>query len=209
MTKLNIKRNMPVSLKAKKELVKRLLQVDFLTDKEKDILKMRLGMEGYKASILQEIGDKYGITRERVRQIGVSIVRKVKKNMPEETVIANKLFAKAWNPKYLIKKQQVARRKAASRRKKFIIRNKYKNLVGFIEEFSHTGKGKERIDQLFKELRLSYRRNKSLFDSYLVEELKSLRRRYIGIKQAGIRPLPPEEERPGVAEGSTDQDEIS
>lgn len=218
---------MSVSVKAKRELVERLLSVGFLTDREKDILKMRLGMESYKAFTLQEIGDKYGITRERVRQIGVSIVRRIKKNMPEETVVASNLFVKTWIPKYLAKKQQAAHRKAASRRKKSIIRNKYKSLVGFITEFSHTGKGKERIDQLFKELRLSYRRNKSLFDSYLIEELRQWRKRYTELKRAGVRPIPtkelPAEEEKGAVEerppdtsevppdtpGPTGQDEIS
>lgn len=211
---------MSISTKAKKELVERLLTVDFVTDREKDILKMRLGMEGYLSSTLQEIGDKYGITRERVRQIGASIVRRIKKNMPQEAVVAGSLFAKAWTPKYLIKKQQAARRKAASRRKKSIIRNKYKDLVGFITEFSHTGEGKERIDQLFKELRLSYRRNKSLFDPYLVSELKQWRRRYMEMKKALVHPLHTEqklpaveekgsEERPPTIEGPTSQDQIS
>lgn len=201
-------------LKAKKALVERLLQVNFLTDREKDILKMRLGMEGYTSSTLQEIANKYNITRERVRQIGASIVRRVKKNMPEETAVANSLFVKAWIPKYLVKKQQAARRRAASRRKKSIIRNKYKNLVGLITEFSHTGKGKEKIDQLFKELRLNYRRNKSLFEPYLVEELKQWRTRYAEIKRAGVPTLPPKEEKeiergPATPEGTTDQGETS
>lgn len=194
---------MSISLKAKKELVERLLQVSFLTDREKDILKMRLGIGEYSATTLQEIGNKYGITRERVRQIGSSIVRRIKKNMPEEDIVAGTLFSKSWTPKYLVKKQHAARRKAASRRKKFIIKNKYKNLVDFITEFSRTGRGKERIDQLFKELRISYRRNKSLFDPYLVAELKQWRRRYIEMKQRGI------EKKPDISMGPTDQGQIS
>lgn len=205
-------------------MAERLLQVDFLTDREKDILKMRLGMEGYPNCTLQEIGDKYSISRERVRQIGTGIVYRIKKNMPEETLVANNLFVKAWIPRYLIKKQQTAHRKAAIRRKKAIIRNKYKNLIGLIVEFSRTGKGKERIDRLFKKLRLSYRRNKSLFEPYLVEELKRWRKQYMGIKRAGIRPLLPEgesrseaparrrreaEKRSSITEGIIDQGEIS
>ena len=175
---------------------------------------MRLGIGEYSASTLQEIGDKYGITRERVRQIGASIVRRIKKNMPEQDIVAGTLFGKSWTPKYLVKKQHAARRKAASRRKKSIIKNKYKNLVEFITKFSHTGEGKERIDQLFKELRISYRRNKSLFDPYLVTELKEWRRRYMEMKQRGIYHLPVEQEKeiekkPEISMGPTDQGEIS
>lgn len=204
---------MSISQKSKKDLIEHLLNAGFLTDREKDILKMRVGIEGYQASTLQEIGDKYSITRERVRQIGASIVRRVKKNDPSETQIVSSLFTKAWVPKYLVKKRKAVRRRAGIRRKKTIIRGRYKKLVSFIIEFSHTGHGKEKIDEYFKELRISYRRNKSLFEPYLVSELKRWRKRYMEIKRTGTYPSPEEglenKEEESTNNNLTDQGEIS
>lgn len=174
------------ALKIKQQLLESLLQVEFLTDREKDMLQMRLGLGGYPCATLQKIGDKYGITRERVRQIGNSIVRRIKKHMPDQTQIASKLFTKSWEPKYMAKKKQIAVRKAVIRRNRSLIRKKYQKLVEQIIEFSRTGQGKETIDGLFKELRLKYRRNKSLFEVYLVDELKRWRQRYMEVKRKGI-----------------------
>ncbi len=182
---------MPISIKSKIKLAEQLLQVDFLTDREKDILKMRLGIGGYHCCTLQEIGDKYGITRERVRQIGSAIARRTKKHIPDQAITASKLFSKAWEPKYMARKKQIALRKAVIRRNRSLVRKKYQKLVESIVEFSKSGEGKQKIDALFKELRIKYRRNKSLFDDYLVDELKRWRQRYIEIKRKGVAPSAP------------------
>jgi hypothetical protein len=159
------------------------LQVGFLKEREKDILKARLGLEGCEPCTLQEIGDKYGITRERVRQIGVAIVGKAKKILPEEKGLTRNLFIKAWEPKYLEKERRLIRRRAIIKRNRTIVRNKCKKLAGFIEEFSITREGKENISKLFKELRIKYRRNKSLFEPDVVTQLKNLRQRWAEVRK--------------------------
>lgn len=166
------------------ELANRLLQADFLKEREKDILKARLGLEGYQPCTLQEIGDRHGITRERVRQIGVAIVRKVKKFLPEEKVLVRKLFVKAWEPKYLSKERYLIRRRAVIKRKRTIVRNKCKKLASLIEEFSVKKEGKDRINKLFKELRVKYRRNKSLFEPDVVTQMKNLRQYWAQVRRS-------------------------
>lgn len=174
---------MITSIKTTEKLAEKLLEMDFLTDREKDMLKMRVGIDGYSSATLQEIGDKYGITRERVRQIGNSIIRRIKKHLPDQSKLAIKLFSKAWMPKYMVRKKQVASKKAVIQRNRTLVKKKYKQLVEYIVEFSKTGEGKAEIDSLFKELRIKYRKNKSLFEAYLVDELKRWRKRYTEIKK--------------------------
>jgi RNA polymerase sigma-32 factor len=53
-----------------------------LNDKEKDILYDRLLAE--KPLTLREIGEKYGITRERVRQIEARLLKKLKEHLSQE-----------------------------------------------------------------------------------------------------------------------------
>lgn len=169
---------MTIGKKAKYVLAGQLLQASFLNEREKDILKARLGLESREPATLQEIGDKYSITRERVRQIGAAIVRKTKKFLPEQRYLAKKLFEKTWEPKYLAKEHRLILRRAIIKRNRTIVRNKCRKLAGLIEEFSTTRTGKEKIAKLFKQLRIKFRRNKSLFEPDVVIELKSLRQRW-------------------------------
>lgn len=48
-----------------------------LTEKEYDILSHRFGLDGQGEYKLQEIGDKYGVSRERIRQIEKGAVEKL------------------------------------------------------------------------------------------------------------------------------------
>lgn len=169
---------MIVSKKARYDFAKKLLDVDFLNEREKDIMIIRLGLNGNEPGTLQGIGEKYNISRERVRQIGTAIIRKAKKHLPEEKTIANKLFVKAWEPKYLVKERRVNRRRSAIKRNKTLIKYKCKKLANMINEFSTTRDGKDNIKKLFKELRIKYRKNKSLFEPALVNEIKSLRQTF-------------------------------
>jgi len=50
----------------KQQILKRM---DILTEREREILKDRFGLNGRVSHTLQAVGDKYHITRERVRQI--------------------------------------------------------------------------------------------------------------------------------------------
>lgn len=180
---------MSISKKKKYELANKLLQAVFLNDREKDILKMRLGLEGYVPSTLQEIGEKYGISRERVRQLGAAIAKKAKRNLPETKAFASKLFSKTWEPKYLAKERYLIRRRGVIKRNRTLVRNKVKLVRVLIDEFSITRIGKEKIAGVFKSLRIKYRRNKSLFDPDLVIEIKQLRQHWKEVKRS--KPVPP------------------
>lgn len=48
-----------------------------LPPKERDIVKRRFGMDGYPAQTLGEIGDEYGVTRERIRQLEARALRRL------------------------------------------------------------------------------------------------------------------------------------
>ena len=50
-----------------------------LTDREKDIIRMFFGI-GCREMTLEEIGDKFGLTRERVRQIKEKAIRRLRQN---------------------------------------------------------------------------------------------------------------------------------
>ena len=49
-----------------------------LTKKEKEIIRLRYGFTNGKAMTLEEIGQQYGVTRERIRQIEAKAIKKLK-----------------------------------------------------------------------------------------------------------------------------------
>ena len=51
---------------------------DCLTPRSKQIIELRYGLLGGKPKTLQQIGDMFGISRERVRQIERKVLRKLK-----------------------------------------------------------------------------------------------------------------------------------
>jgi RNA polymerase primary sigma factor len=50
-----------------------------LSDREKEIIQMFFGI-GMQEMTLEEIGDRFGLTRERVRQIKEKAIRRLKQN---------------------------------------------------------------------------------------------------------------------------------
>ena len=52
--------------------------ISTLSPKEGDIIKMFFGLEGYPTMTLDEIGEKFDLTRERVRQIKEKAIRRLK-----------------------------------------------------------------------------------------------------------------------------------
>lgn len=61
-----------------KEQVKDMLGV--LTDREQKILKMRFGLEDGKSHTLEEVGQEFSVTRERIRQIEAKALSKLRKH---------------------------------------------------------------------------------------------------------------------------------
>lgn len=61
-----------------KEEVKELLET--LSEREREVIRLRYGLEDGKAQTLEEIGGQLGVTRERVRQIEARAMEKLRKN---------------------------------------------------------------------------------------------------------------------------------
>ncbi|XVQ86478.1 sigma-70 family RNA polymerase sigma factor [Microbispora siamensis] len=55
-----------------------------LPDKEADILRRHLGLNGDEPQTLDQIGHHYGVTRERIRQIEVKALERIRELLPEE-----------------------------------------------------------------------------------------------------------------------------
>lgn len=66
------------SIQLLKEQVKDMLSV--LTEREQKILKMRFGLEDGKSHTLEEVGQEFSVTRERIRQIEAKALSKLRKH---------------------------------------------------------------------------------------------------------------------------------
>ncbi len=62
------------------ELLKRAISaaLDSLDQREANVLRMRYGLDGYRAHTLEEVGLAFNVTRERIRQIEAKALRKLK-----------------------------------------------------------------------------------------------------------------------------------
>lgn len=58
--------------------------LNVLKPREKEILKLRYGLDGYEIHTLEEIGQKFNITRERVRQIEKKTLQNLKNRFSDE-----------------------------------------------------------------------------------------------------------------------------
>ncbi|MGM0420379.1 MAG: RNA polymerase sigma factor RpoD [Bacillota bacterium] len=67
-------------LLASSELLKDQLDevLDTLTDREKRVLELRYGLEDGRQRTLEEVGNEFGVTRERIRQIQAKALRKLR-----------------------------------------------------------------------------------------------------------------------------------
>lgn len=55
--------------------------LDLLESREADIIRLRFGLEGLDPMTLEEVGEKIGVTRERVRQLQEQALRELRKSM--------------------------------------------------------------------------------------------------------------------------------
>lgn len=55
-----------------------------LTDKERDVVELRFGLNGRSPMSLKEIGELYSLTKERIRQIGKESVGETAESRAEQ-----------------------------------------------------------------------------------------------------------------------------
>src|SRR5690554_4885358 len=63
-----------------------------LSDKQQEVLSRRFGLRGYPISTLEEVGQEIGLTRERVRQIQVEALRRLREILEKDGLSGNLLF---------------------------------------------------------------------------------------------------------------------
>ncbi|MBS0287173.1 MAG: RNA polymerase sigma factor RpoS [Proteobacteria bacterium] len=63
-----------------------------LNDKQRSILAQRFGLYGYEEATLEEVGQKVGLTRERVRQIQVEALKQLRQVLENQGVESEVLF---------------------------------------------------------------------------------------------------------------------
>ena len=60
--------------------------LDSIDDRDARVLRLRFGLEGHEPLTLKQIGETVGLTRERVRQIEVSALKKLGKRLEDSKV---------------------------------------------------------------------------------------------------------------------------
>ena len=60
-----------------------------LSPKERDVLCSHFGAFGYKEATLQEIGEKYNLTKQRVKQIETQALEHCKRSLTKTATVAN------------------------------------------------------------------------------------------------------------------------
>jgi RNA polymerase nonessential primary-like sigma factor len=66
--------------------------LDVLNGKQKEVLARRFGLLGHEAATLEEVGLEIGLTRERVRQIQVEALKRLKEVLKHEGLNIESLF---------------------------------------------------------------------------------------------------------------------
>ncbi len=60
------------------------LWLDKLNDKQREVVERRFGLHGHERSTLEEVGQEIGVTRERVRQIQMDALKRLREIMESE-----------------------------------------------------------------------------------------------------------------------------
>ncbi|MDX1732874.1 MAG: RNA polymerase sigma factor RpoS [Halioglobus sp.] len=64
-----------------------------LSDKQREVVSRRFGLRGYESSTLEEVGREIGLTRERVRQIQVEALKRLRSIMETQGLTGESLFS--------------------------------------------------------------------------------------------------------------------
>lgn len=66
--------------------------VSRLSPKQREVVERRFGLHGHKISTLEEVGNEIGVTRERVRQIQIDALKRLRQILEEEGFSSETLF---------------------------------------------------------------------------------------------------------------------
>lgn len=69
-----------------------LIWLDTLSSKQREVLARRFGLLGYEPSTLEDVGREIGLTRERVRQIQVEALRKLRETLRQQGLTLESVF---------------------------------------------------------------------------------------------------------------------
>ena len=62
------------------EVIEAIAKTTTLTEREQKIIRLRYGIDDGKERTLAEVGEILGVTRERVRQLEIKIIHKLKRS---------------------------------------------------------------------------------------------------------------------------------
>lgn len=68
--------------------------LELLSAKQREVLARRFGLLGYEPATLEDVGTEIGLTRERVRQIQVEALKRLKEILRQEGLSVESLFSK-------------------------------------------------------------------------------------------------------------------
>ena len=64
-----------------------------LSEKQREVVSRRFGLRGYESSTLEEVGREIGLTRERVRQIQVEALKRLKEILERQGLSSDAIFS--------------------------------------------------------------------------------------------------------------------
>ena len=67
--------------------------LDELSEKQREVVARRFGLRGYDQSTLEDVGSEIGLTRERVRQIQVEALKRMREILTRQGLSCESLFA--------------------------------------------------------------------------------------------------------------------
>jgi RNA polymerase nonessential primary-like sigma factor len=67
--------------------------LDDLSEKQREVIMRRFGLRGHESATLEQVGAEIGLTRERVRQIQVEALRRLKEIMRNEGLSSESIFS--------------------------------------------------------------------------------------------------------------------
>ena len=66
--------------------------LELLPERQREVLMRRFGLAGFEAATLEDVGEQIGLTRERVRQIQVDALKRLREILLREGLSADTIF---------------------------------------------------------------------------------------------------------------------